>query len=217
MEISIESKQGVELDQYPVYTMPVIVSSIVVLLVTLIVGGALMYMDSSQAKQTAALNDQIAVIDADIKKKDVEGEVFKQAERMTKATKIFDDYVAYGLDWDKFLTKLGDITLNEVTYSSFIVNRSDRSFSIDGVAPSYRVIAEQLNVFKNEVDFQQVVLKTAVLRPDSESASRVAFSLELKPTAEAFKTEVVEEDVFNLISGDEEVTTDNADMTVTSN
>lgn len=207
MSISIEEKQGQELDQFPMYTMPVVATSVAVLVVTLLVGGALMWMDYSQAAKVSELNDQISVIEMDIAKKDADGDVFAKAERMSKATKIFDDFVSLGLDWNMFLNKMSDITLSEVTYTSFIVDREERSFNIDGVAPSYRIIAEQLYTFNNDESFESVNLTTAVLRPDSEVASRVAFSLELKPAKDAFLAVVEEEDVFDLI-GDEELVAD---------
>ncbi|HPN67699.1 MAG TPA: hypothetical protein PLZ62_03520, partial [bacterium] len=56
----------------------------------------------------------------------------------------------------------------------------------------------------NDDDYDNAELKLAVLRPESESAKRVAFTIEITPKKEAFMAETTK-DAFDTISETENI------------
>lgn len=199
---TISEKQGKAIDAYPKSTMPVVVSTIIVVVLTAAIGGVLMWFSSDLNQKIASLNNDIASVQKEMTKLDKDGDLVNQSKRLTMAVKTFNKYEEMDLDWMRFLDRVKENTLAEVTYSAFSIDRKKGSFRVDGVAPSYRVVAEQLNVYMNDPEYKQAELTTAVLRPESESKSRVAFSIELTPTKEAFMAEQ-KTDQFDLISTNE--------------
>jgi|GEM_PF-2952720 len=185
--IEISEKKGQELDKYPKSTMAVVVYSTMILLITAAIGFALMYLKSDQASQAADLNDSIQSVENQISKLEQEEDLLAQAERLTKAVQSYTKYQKSELDWYSFLNDVTDYTLSEITYTGFSIDRQKLEFRLDGVTPSYRVVAEEINLLSRNELYENVSLDSAILRPESESASRVAFTINIKPVASAFK------------------------------
>lgn len=185
--IEISEKKGQELDKYPMSTMAVVVYSGLILLITVAIGFALMYLKSDQVSQAAALDDSIQSVENQITKLEEEEDLLAQAERLTKAVQGYSKYQKSELDWYSFLNDITDYTLSEITYTGFSIDRQKLEFRLDGVAPSYRVVAEEINLLSRNDMYDSVSLDSAVLRPESESNSRVAFTINIKPAANAFK------------------------------
>lgn len=204
--ISISEKQGRLIDDYPQYTMPVLVATIAVIVVTGLIGGAMMWFANDLNTKVVALNQDIASVEKEIGKLDSEGNLKAESKRLTMAVKTFNNFSEMDLDWMRFLDRVKENTLTDVTYSAFSVDRKKGSFRIDGVAPSYRIVAEQLNVYMNDKEYKSADLVTAVLRLESEPKSRVAFSIEVIPTKEAFQAEKIT-DQYDLISTETDMTT----------
>jgi hypothetical protein len=202
--ITISEKQGRGIDGYPVYTMPLLVSTISAVVLTLMAGGVLMYMSNKYVSSTTGIKQDIVAVENEMKKLDTDDNLTETAKRLTSSVKTFNEYEKMDLDWKRFLEHIKDNTLKEVTYSSFAIDRKEGLFRIDGVAPSYRVVAEQLNKYSNDTDYEKADLKLAVLRPDSEPAMRVAFSIEISPNKEAFMP-VVSKDAFDVIGDTENI------------
>ncbi len=212
-KIVLNEKKGKELDFYPPSTMPVIVYTLLAVLLIAVLGGGLYYFNFDQGKKIDELKGKVTNLENQMSKEDKDGNLIAQSERLVQAVKSFKKYKENDVNWQLFLTRVKEKTLKEVTYTSFTVDRGKNEFRIDGVAPSYRVIAEQINTLSNDPYYSSVKLKTAVLRPESDSASRVSFSLELKLKSEAFKKVEVKQDVFDLIGeGDQSVVAD-SDLT----
>ena len=201
-KIDLSEKQGKELDFYPPSTMPVAVYTILLVLMVGLLGGGLYYFNFDQDKKISDLKSKIEILENQMSKEDLDGNLVDQSERLAKAVKSYNAYKEKDLNWQLFLSRVKDQTINDITYTSFAVDRIKSDFRVDGVAPSYRVIAEQMNIFSNDPNYSSVQLKTAVLRPESDSRSRVAFNLELTPKPEAFKKPEVKKDVFELIGGE---------------
>jgi len=196
--ISISEKKGQEVDQYPRSTLAVLVYSGIILLMTAGIGFGLMYLKSDQVGQAASLKDSIKSVEEQITKLEQEDDLLAQAERINKAVKGYEKYKKNELDWYTFLKKVTDYTLNDVTYTGFSIDRPKMEFRLDGVAPSYRVIAEEINLLNQNDMYSNVSLASAILRPESESNARVAFTLTIKPKAEAFKL-MTSENVFDSL------------------
>ena len=211
-KIVISEKKGKDVDFYPPSTMPTIVYALVIVFITAIVGGALMYFEFDQWKKIEDMRTKITSVESEIKKRDQDGDLIMKATRLTSAVSGYKKYKQNELNWEMFLTNVEKETLKEITYTAFTIDREKQTFRIDGVAPSFRVVAEQLNLFNQNIDYKSAKLTTVVLRPENQPASRVSFSIEVSPKEQAFIEPVVEEDVFNLL--DEGVT--NTDETDTS-
>jgi len=214
-KIVLSEKQGKELDFYPPSTMPVAVYTIVMVLFVGILGGGLYYFNFDQGNKIKDLTSKIEIIEKQMTKEDQDNNLVDQSERLAKSVKSYNAYKTNDLNWQLFLNRVKDQTIKDVTYTSFTVDRIKSEFRVDGVAPSYRVIAEQLNIFNNDQNYASARLKSAVLRPESDSRSRVAFNIELTPKAEAFKNPEAKKDVFDLIGeGDQTVVaTEESDLT----
>lgn len=213
-KIVLSEKKGKELDFYPPSTVPVLAYTIVAIMLLGLLGGGLYYFNYDQGNKINELKTKIETLEKQMVKEDLDGNLVSQSERLVKAVKSFKAFKENDVNWQIFLTRVKDQTIKEITYTSFTVDRTKSEFRVDGVAPSYRVIAEQMNVFGNDSYYSSVKLKTAVLRPESDSNSRVAFSIELKPKSEAFKKPEVKKDVFELIGeGDQTNTAEESDLT----
>ena len=184
--INITESNREETDQYPKDTTPAIVYSVLVVVFTVVAGFGLMYLNDTQTKKVVEINKQTQVIEKEIAKIGADGDLLSEAKRLTNAAAGYKKYKMSELDWQTFLTDVQEQTLSEVTYTSFAIDRNKSTFRMDGVAPSYRIIAEQLNQFMLDEKIARAGLKNAILRPQSESASRVSFSFELKPAKDAF-------------------------------
>ena len=213
--ISISEKQGKVLDSFPKNTMPIVVGTILIVLVTAVVGGILMYLQMDLDNKIEVLEQDIVAVEREILKLDDEGDLVSKSKRLARSVKTYNNYVDMDLDWMRFLEKAKDNTIEEVTYSAFSVDRKKVTFRIDGVAPSYRIVAEQLSVYMNDDEYKSAELILAVLRPEEEANRRVAFSIELTPTEEAFMSEQ-EMDEFDVIA-DSEVIDENIEEDMTTN
>jgi len=213
--ISISEKQGKVLDSFPKNTMPIVVGTILIVLVTAVVGGILMYLQMDLDNKIEVLEQDIVAVEREILKLDDEGDLVSKSKRLARSVKTYNNYVDMDLDWMRFLEKAKDNTIEEVTYSAFSVDRKKVTFRIDGVAPSYRIVAEQLSVYMNDDEYKSAELILAVLRPEEEANRRVAFSIELTPTEEAFMSEQ-EMDEFDVIA-DSEVIDESIEKDMTTN
>ncbi|MBU0648431.1 hypothetical protein KJ855_04600, partial [Patescibacteria group bacterium] len=210
----ISEQKGKDVDFYPPSTKPVIVYGVVIVLVTLLLGGVLWYARYDQGKKADEQQVKISVIEKEMDQLDSDGNLVSIAQRLTSSAKAYEKYVKNQISWPIFLDKVRNNTLQEVTYSSFAVDRPKGSFKVDGVAPSYRIVAEQLHLFLNDKNYKDVKLNTVVLRPESESKSRVAFTMELTPVVDAFMEVEEVEDVFDMI-GEEDLTSPAAEEGLT--
>lgn len=197
--ISISEKQGKLIDAYPKSTKPVVITVIVVVVLTALIGGTLMWFANDLNQKVVSLNQDIVSVQKEITKLDQDGDLVNQSKRLAMGVKTYNKFTEMDLDWMRFLDRVKENTLSEVTYSAFSIDRKKGNFRIDGVAPSYRVVAEQLNVYSNDKEYKNASLVTAVLRPESEPKSRVAFSIELTPAKEAFMAEKIN-DQFDVIA-----------------
>ncbi|HPH78754.1 MAG TPA: hypothetical protein PLH65_01600 [bacterium] len=202
--ITISEKQGRGIDAFPPYTMPVLVCTILAVILTAVAGGVLTWMSYKYNNNTNLTKQNITAVENEIKKMDTEGNLTETAKRLTSSVKTYNEYEKMDLDWKRFLEHIKDDTLKDVIYSSFAIDRKEGLFRIDGVAPSYRIVAEQLNKYSNDADYDNAELKLAVLRPESESAKRVAFTIEITPKKDAFMAETTK-DAFDTISETENI------------
>ena len=191
--ISISEKQGKLVDGYPKSTMPVLVSTSLLILATVALGGVMWWYNADLNTKIETLNQDIAVVEKEITKLDTQSNLIAESKRLAMAAKTYTNFEKMDLDWMRFLDRVKTNTIAEVTYSAFSIDRKKGTFRIDGVAPSYRVVAEQLSIYMNDNEYEQANLVSAVLRPENEDKSKVSFSIELTPTKEAFMAEQITE------------------------
>lgn len=191
--ISISEKQGKLVDGYPKSTMPVLVSTSLLILATAALGGVMWWYNADLNTKIETLNQDIAVVEKEISKMDTQSNLIAESKRLAMAAKTYTNFEKMDLDWMRFLDRVKTNTIAEVTYSAFSIDRKKGTFRIDGVAPSYRVVAEQLSIYMNDNEYEQANLVSAVLRPENEDKSKVSFSIELTPTKEAFMAEQITE------------------------
>lgn len=212
-KIIISERNRKEVDFWPPYTKAAVVYSIVLLVATSLVGGGLYWLNYNETNKINNLTSQVNTVVKEIQKRDSDGNLLENSNRINNAVKNYNKYSKEALDWKVLLTNIKDETLKEVTYSSFGIDYDRNNFRIDGVAPSYRVVAEQLNIFKNNKNYPKVNLKAATLRPESDASSRVAFSLELTLSADALKAPKKQQSAADLLK--EGISTEN-DQTTTN-
>lgn len=199
-QITISEKNKKELDFYPPSTWPVTFFVVLMLVSTALVGGGLTLLKNQQMQQYNDLNQKAKTIEQQMQQLDKDKGLLTTSKKLNAAVKTYSDYIKADLNWQQFLTKVKDMTLKEVTYTAFAIDRSKKSFRVDGVAPSYRIVAEQLNTLSKDKNFDEVKMKSTILRPQSPENSRVAFSFEIKPKDTAFQTPKKENSSLDLIT-----------------
>lgn len=187
-QIVISEKNKQELDYYPPSTWPITFFVVLMLVATGLGGGGLALMKTQQQSQAEELNQQAKAIEQQMQDMDKSKGLLTTSLKINSAVKTYNEFVKSDLNWQEFLNNVKDKTLKEVTYTAFAVDRPKSSFRVDGVAPSYRIVAEQLNTLSLESNFESVKLRSTILRPQSPEKSRVAFSFEIKPKDEAFQS-----------------------------
>lgn len=146
-----------------------------ILLVCLLVWGGMWWRKSNLTQKKSLAENKMTELQA---KRDVKLEAM--LIDLDESIKNLDNILKNRIYPINVLEVLEDLALPEVFFSGFQVDAQEASFNINVVALNYRILAEEMIVFKNDSRVKMVEFNSINL--DNNGNASAAFHVELEPS-----------------------------------
>jgi hypothetical protein len=153
---------------------PILAVSIGLLVLSLALWGGLWWYKDSIIQETTLITDKITTLQS---QRDVKVE--EALIELDKTIKSLDDVLKDRIYPANIFGVLEDLVLPEVFFSSFSSDVSGAAVSIDVTAKNYRVLAEQMIVFKESRQIENVEFSSINLGDEGYASAN--FDVELDP------------------------------------
>lgn len=159
----------------------IVILVIVLLVETLIIGGVYFYLAQTTVKRSddqTALKTQITALDKDIKVKErTAKDVLTFAAQTTAVTEALDSHIY----WSKFFTFIEANSTPTVRYANFSGDADTGQVILDAVAVSYRDMAEQIVLLRENPMIRTVRSTSASARVSATGeVTGVSFSMAVR-------------------------------------
>lgn len=152
----------------------ILIVSIGLLVLSLLTWGGLWWYNDSIVQKTALISNQIDEIQEqrDIK---IEGALIE----LDKSIKNLDEVLKDRIYPVNIFSVLEDLVLPEVFFSSFTSNVSEALVNVHVIAKNYKILAEQMIVFKESLRIEDVEFSSINL--EDEGGASADFNIYLNP------------------------------------
>jgi hypothetical protein len=148
------------------------------LLETVAFGGGYLYLanlEANRLEEKNSVEQNLNEVVADIRAAEDEAE---EAATFDSRAVVADELLTEHLFWTRFFKYLGTQTKKNVSYLNFAGDYDSRTVSMDAVARTYRDVAEQIVVLRENPVIEEVITASATAQVNEKGAlDGVAFSL----------------------------------------